>query len=196
MNEYDDSFYSLEARNVRDRTKMEEMGKAKVRAEEERNVYRLMLEQAHERSQRERTDARRDAAGKQEATAQRLRAKKQQVTRLENEKQQNEELLAQAQKERTQAEEEKNVYRQQCQDLMVQCQSLMEQLSAAHGGEPVQVPVIKAPSTPMMSPPGQSDRGGGGGSIFERMKNAAAKGIAAAQAQANGNRMDDSPGSF
>eukprot|EP00900_Chrysochromulina_parva_P008310 jgi/Chrpa1/17480/Chrysochromulina_OHIO_Genome00007564-RA len=196
MNEYDDSFYSLEARNVRDRTKMEEMGKAKARAEEERNVYRLMLEQAHERSQRERTDARRDAAGKQEATAQRLRAKKQQVTRLENERQQNDELLAQAQKERTQAEEEKNVYRQQCQDLMVQCQSLMEQLSAAHGGEPVQVPVIKAPSTPMMSPPGQTDRGGGGGSIFERMKNAAAKGIAAAQAQANGNRMDDSPGSF
>ena len=45
LSAYDDSFYSLEARNVRDRTRMEEMGKAKAKAEEERSVYRLMLEQ-------------------------------------------------------------------------------------------------------------------------------------------------------
>ena len=38
-----------QARNVRDRTRMEEMAKAKTRAEEERDAYRLMLEQAHER---------------------------------------------------------------------------------------------------------------------------------------------------
>ena len=45
IGQYDDSFYALEARNVRDRTRMEEMGKAKTKAEEERSVYRLMLEQ-------------------------------------------------------------------------------------------------------------------------------------------------------
>ena len=48
LSQFDDTFYSLEARNVRDRTKMEEMGKAKNKAEEERSIYRLMLEQCHE----------------------------------------------------------------------------------------------------------------------------------------------------
>ena len=44
----DDKFYSLEARNVRDRTKFEEMSKAKNKAEEERSIYRLMVEQHYE----------------------------------------------------------------------------------------------------------------------------------------------------
>jgi len=189
MSQYDDSFYALEARNVRDRTKMEEMGKAKTRAEEERSVYRLMLEQAHERALRERTELRRDAQSKQEAITARLRTKKQRVAHLEKEKTQHDDELAQAHKEKAQVEEEKNVYRQQCQDLMVQCQSLMEQLSAAHGGEqPMQLPPVRAPSlpasaTPMGSPPSHGN-GGGTGSLFERMRSGVAKGIAAAQAQA------------
>ena len=46
LSQYDDSFYALEARNVRDRTRMEEMGKAKNKAESEKNVFKHMLEQA------------------------------------------------------------------------------------------------------------------------------------------------------
>ncbi len=46
---------------MRDRTRMEEMGKAKNKAEEEKNVYREMLGQAHERWLRERQELFRDA---------------------------------------------------------------------------------------------------------------------------------------
>ena len=48
LSQFDDQFYALEARNVRDRTKFEEMSKAKNKAEEERSIYRLMLEQCYE----------------------------------------------------------------------------------------------------------------------------------------------------
>ena len=64
LSQYDDSFYALEARNVRDRTRMEEMGKAKNKAEGEKNVFKHMLEQAHERWLRERQELFRDALHK------------------------------------------------------------------------------------------------------------------------------------
>ena len=40
---------------------MDEFAKAKDRAQEEKNIYRLMLEQAHERYLRERHEMRKDA---------------------------------------------------------------------------------------------------------------------------------------
>ena len=58
---------------MRDRTRMEEMAKAKNRAEEEKNIYRLMLEQGHERWLKERQELRRDAQLKIEAHAARVR---------------------------------------------------------------------------------------------------------------------------
>ena len=69
ISQYDDSFYALEARNVRDKTRMEEMGKAKSRAEEEKNICRLMLEQAHERWLKERSDLRKRVVELEEALA-------------------------------------------------------------------------------------------------------------------------------
>lgn len=164
-----DSFYSLEARNVRDRTKMEEMGKAKSRAEEERAIYRLMLEQAHERAQKERQELRRDAQAKLEQSTARVRSKKQRVQALEKEL-----------REKAQVEEEKNAYQEQCHALMEQCQSLMEQLSAAHGcSQAVQLPPVRnhPPSPALASPPVH-------GSIFERMRSGVRNGMAAAQSAA------------
>ena len=49
---------------MRDRTRMEEMGKAKNKAEGEKNVFKHMLEQAHERWLRERQELFRDALSK------------------------------------------------------------------------------------------------------------------------------------
>jgi len=164
MSQYDDSFYSLEARNLRDRTKMEEMGKAKGRAEDERAIYRHMLEQAHERALKERQELRRDAQSKLEASSARVKQKKQRVLLLEKEL-----------REKSQVDEEKEAYREQCQALMEQCQSLMEQLSAAHGGgQPVQLPPVRsnAASSATSSP--------GGGGLFGLMR----KGMTAAQSAA------------
>ena len=56
-----------------------------VRAAEERDVYRNMLEQAHERALKERQELRRDAQSKLEASAVRVRARKQRVQQLEKE---------------------------------------------------------------------------------------------------------------
>ena len=216
MSQYDDSFYALEARNVRDRTKMEEFAKAKSRAEEERAVYRHMLEQSHERAMKERQELRRDAQSKLEAGAARLRSKKVRVQQLEKEL-----------REKSQVEEEKNAYREQCQSLMEQCQTLvtrsslstlrhalarlgkprqalagpgraghvlafssvpathslaehisalvwillcvqMQQLSAAHGGQPTELPPARtsASSVPPASPQGLLER------IASRARNA------------------------
>ena len=142
---------------------MEEMGKAKSRAEEERSIYRVMLEQAHERALKERQELRRDAQAKLEQSSARVRAKKQRVQVLEKEL-----------REKAQVEEEKNAYREQCQALMEQCQSLMEQLSAAHGGsQPVHLPPPRS-SPQAMSSPGQ-------GSLFERVRSGVRSGMAAAQ---------------
>jgi len=113
ISQYDDSFYALEARNVRDRTKMEEMAKAKNQAEEEKNVFRLMLEQAHERALKERQELRRDAHSKIEASAARIRVKQQRLVQLEKQL-----------REKAQVEEEVKMYREQCN-------ALMEQLSNA-----------------------------------------------------------------
>ena len=54
---------------MRDRTRMEEMGKAKNKAEGEKNVFKHMLEQAHERWLRERQELFRDALNKVDADA-------------------------------------------------------------------------------------------------------------------------------
>ena len=56
---------------------------AKAKAEEEKNVFRHMLELAHERALRERQELRRDAQSKIEAAAARIRSKKQRVASLE-----------------------------------------------------------------------------------------------------------------
>lgn len=45
ISQYDDSFYALEASKLRDRMRMEEMAKAKAQAEEEKGIFRGMLEQ-------------------------------------------------------------------------------------------------------------------------------------------------------
>ena len=162
---------------------MEEMGKAKARAEEERDIYKHMLEQGHERSLKERQELRRDAQSKLEASAVRMRAKKQRVQQLEKEL-----------RERSQVEEEKNAYREQCQVLMEQCQSLMEQLSAAHGGD-----------RPLQLPPPQSPRGNAGGqvghaptSLLERVRSGVRSGMAAAAAASADRvpaRESETPGS-
>ena len=131
ISQYDDSFYALEARNVRDRTKMEEMGKAKNKAEEEKSVFRLMLEQAHERALKERQELRRDAQSKIEASAARIRVKQQRIVQLEKQL-----------KEKAQVEEEVRMYREQCS-------ALMEQLSAAQQSAP-------SPRAPPQSPRGRS----------------------------------------
>ena len=137
LSQYDDSFYALEARNVRDRTRMEEMHKAKTKAEEERSIYRLMLEQAHERALKERMELRKDAQAKLDASANRNRAKKARIVTLEKELH-----------ERAQVEEEKNAYKEQCAALMEQCSSLMEQLRVAHGGAEVALPAAPAAPKP------------------------------------------------
>ena len=159
---------------------MEEMGKAKARAEEERAIYRLMLEQVHERALKERTDIRRDAQSKLEASAARMHRKKQQLVQVERQRAQLEEELAQAQKDKSQVNEEKNVYRQQCQDLMEQCQSLMAQLSLAHGGnQAVQLPAPRgthagrSPTAPVSPQPSNS--------LLDRMRSGVAKSLSAAQ---------------
>jgi hypothetical protein len=145
---------------------MEEMAKAKHRAEEERDVYRHMLEQVYERSMKERQELRRDAQSKLEASAGRVRTKKQRVLQLEKEL-----------REKGQVEEEKNAYREQCQALMEQCQSLMEQLSAAHGGgdelHPPEARGARGSSTPVTSPSPHS--------LLDRVRSGVRSSIAAAQ---------------
>ena len=192
---YDDSFYSLEARNVRDRTRMEEMAKAKAKAEEEKNVFRLMLEQAHERGLKERMELRRDAQAKIESSAARVRTKKLRIAELEKQ------LTA-----KLQLEEEKNAYREQCSALMEQCSSLMEQLAAAHssggaaasGGVPVDGRTPDRADAPPDAPPSQqrgrppkSPAHAAPTSVFDRVKSGMVgmrrsldQGVAAAQAAA------------
>jgi hypothetical protein len=147
---------------------MEEMAKAKARAEEERDVYRQMLEQAHERALKERQELRRDAQSKLEASAVRVRSKKHRVLQLEKEL-----------REKGQVEEEKNAYREQCQALMEQCQSLMEQLSAAHGGgHAVQLPparASRASASPLASPSAPAH------SLLDRVRSGVRNSITAAQ---------------
>ena len=64
---------------------MEEMAKAKLKAEDEKNIFRHMLEQAHERSLKERHELRRDAQAKIESSSSRIRAKKARIAELEKE---------------------------------------------------------------------------------------------------------------
>ncbi len=188
MSAYDDSFYSLEARNVRDRTRMEEMAKAKLKAEDEKNIFRHMLEQAHERSLKERHELRRDAQAKIESSSSRIRAKKARIAELEKE------LL-----ERRQVEEEKNQYREQCSALMEQCSSLMEQLSAAHAGVGVGGGGIDASALgprvgdgapPPPGPPPREKRSSlrspAASSILDRVKSGVKQGVAVAHAAAKG----------
>jgi len=153
ISQYDDSFYALEARNVRDRTKMEEMTKSKNQAEEEKNIYRLMLEQAHERALKERQELRRDAQSKIEASAARIRVKQQRVVQLEKQL-----------REKAQVEEEVKMYREQCN-------ALMEQLSAsAQQAAP-------SPRAPRPQGGGSSTNSPSGASVFDRMAQRVAKGI-------------------
>jgi len=145
ISQYDDSFYALEARNVRDRTKMEEMTKAKNQAEEEKNVYRLMLEQAHERSLKERQELRRDAHSKIEASAARIRVKQQRIVQLEKQLH-----------EKAQVEEEVKMYREQYN-------ALAEQFSG--GGQ-------QSATSPRPSPRPQSNASSSpanAASVFDRM---------------------------
>jgi len=117
ISRYDDSFYSLEARNVRDRTRMDEMGKAKNNAEQEKNIYKHMLEQAHERWLKERQELRRDCQGKMEASNTRIQQQQHRIT-----------LLEKTLHELSQVQEEVKMYKAQCQDLM-------EKLSARAVGQ-------------------------------------------------------------
>ena len=170
LSQYDDSFHALEAKSVRDRTRMEEMGKAKAKAEEEREIYRSMLETAHERGLRERQELRKDAQNKLEQSSGRNRDKKERIRELEK-----------ALKEHGQVEEEKNAYKEQCMALMEQCSELMHKLQSATG-EDVQLVAMQVP----MAPPAAAGGGGGGseqhsggksGSVWERMKSSVSKGI-------------------
>jgi len=142
--QYDDTLYLLEERNVRGRTRMEEMGKAKAKAEAERSVCRFMLEQVHERGLQERQELRKDAQAKLDASAHRNRTKKRRISLLEKEP-----------REKAQVEEEKNAYKEQCAALMEQCSFLMEQLRAAHGAE-IEMPAPRSASKSNTSPPGGS----------------------------------------
>ena len=136
---------------MRGRTRMEEMGKAKAKAEEERSMYRRMLEQVHERGLQERQELRKDAQAKLVASANRNRAKKSRISLLEKEL-----------REKAQVEEEKNAYKEQCAALMEQCSSLMEQLRVAHGAE-IEMPAPRSASKSITSPPG-------GGSFLDRVR--------------------------
>jgi hypothetical protein len=115
---------------------MEEMEKAKTRAEEERAIYRNMLEQAHERALREKHELRLQAQSKLEASAARNTRRKQRIALLEKEL-----------KEKGQVEEEKNAFKEQYR-------AVMEVLAAQ--GASVQLP----PSSSI----GLIGDGGGGGS--------------------------------
>jgi len=163
ISQYDDSFYALEARNVRDRTKMEEMGKAKNQAEEEKNVYRLMLEQAHERALKERQELRRDAQSKIEASAARIRVKQQRIVQLEKQL-----------REKAQVEEEVKMYKQQCS-------ALMEQLSAMQPGASPR-PNARTQAAVPGSPASVS--------FLDRTRQAVAKGVAQINDIAHGDRND------
>ena len=144
ISQYDDSFYALEARNVRDKTRMEEMGKAKSRAEEEKNICRLMLEQAHERWLKERSDLRKDALQKIQTNAARVREQRMQIAELQ-----------QAHRAQRQLAEEAKMYKEQCTVLM-------EKLSRAGVG---------GGTTPAASPGGvPSPRARPGGAVAAPLK--------------------------
>tara|TARA_B110001452_G_scaffold225923_1_gene200099 strand:- start:312 stop:2963 length:2652 start_codon:yes stop_codon:yes gene_type:complete len=166
LSQYDDSFYSLEARNVRDRTRMEEMGKAKNKAEEEKNVYKHMLEQAHERWLRERQELFRDALNKVENNAARVREQQTRIAQLEKQ------LRNQAQ-----LEEEVKMYKEQAR-------ALTEQLTATAGSPRGSRPTTPRATTPRAvaqpDAPSPAPTADYGGSLMSRMSkhasNLAAKG--------------------
>ena len=140
ISQYDDSFYALEARNVRDRTKMEEMAKAKNQAEEEKNVYRLMLEQAHGRALKERQELRRDAQSKIEASAARIRMKQQRIVQLEK-----------TLREKADLEEEVKMYREQNAELMMQLSATQQSTTASPRGRAHGIPAAAGSPANLLS---------------------------------------------
>ena len=115
---------------MRDRTRMEEMGKAKNKAEGEKNVFKHMLEQAHERWLRERQELFRDALNKVENNAARVREQQKRIAQLEK-------LL----RNQAQLEEEVKMYTEQAR-------ALTEQLTATASS-----PRASQPSTPRATTP-------------------------------------------
>ncbi|KAL1496526.1 hypothetical protein AB1Y20_016479 [Prymnesium parvum] len=152
ISDYDDNFYALEARNVRDRTKMEEMAKAKQQAEEEKNIYRQMLEQAHERALKERQELRREAHGKIEASAARIRVKQQRIVQLEKQLREKEQDL-----------EEVKMYKEQFMQLTEQMSASAPHVTISPRARPQHsAPVNHSPAV---------------GSMFDRVAQKVAKGI-------------------
>eukprot|EP00962_Isochrysis_galbana_P013026 scaffold3721_cov134-Isochrysis_galbana.AAC.22 len=126
---------------------MEEMAKAKNHAEEERSIYRLMLEQAHERWLKERHELRKDAQERLERGAAQLQEERARIVELE-------------QRVRTLAQEaeENKMFKEQCSVYIER----LSTLGSAGGGPP--------PPTP--SPPAKPTRStvSPGSSVLERMK--------------------------
>mmetsp|Transcript_3156 Transcript_3156/g.9612 ORF Transcript_3156/g.9612 Transcript_3156/m.9612 type:complete len:1277 (+) Transcript_3156:392-4222(+) len=166
VSQYDDSFHTLEARNVRDRTMMDEFAKAKDRAQEEKNIYRLMLEQAHERYLRERHEMRKDAQERIEESTLLIKQQRARISDIEQR------LHAQ-----TQIAEEVKMYKEQCIVLM-------EKLSARHmsagGASPATPP---AQPSPARSVPPSAPSPRGGSMLFERVKSIATAGARSASGE-------------
>jgi len=102
-----------------------------------------MLEQAHERSFRERQELKRDAHGKIEASAARIRVKQQRIVQLEKQL-----------RDKVQVEEEVKMYRDQCN-------ALMEQLSSTQTSAPS--PQGRSQNSPAVSSPAAA------GSVMDRL---------------------------
>ena len=146
--------------------RMDEFAKAKDRAQEEKNIYRLMLEQAHERYLRERHEMRKDAQERIEESTLLIKQQRARISDIEQR------LHAQ-----TQIAEEVKMYKEQCIVLM-------EKLSARHmsagGASPATPP---AQPSPARSVPPSAPSPRGGSMLFERVKSIATAGARSASGE-------------
>ena len=117
LSQYEDSFLKLETRNVQDHLRMQAMGEAKNKAEEEKSTYRAMLETAHERWLKERQRMIGDAVA---ATENFRHVNSEQQKVIITQKRRLEEVTARA--------EEADMYKEKAHELM--------ELIAGMGGAP------------------------------------------------------------
>jgi len=141
LSAYDDDFYKLEARNMRDKVKMEELARAKAKADEERGMYKTMLQASHERGLRERQELRRDALQKLEAMSKEVSEYKEEIHRCKQKLFEQEQAL----KARLRLEEEMTMYKNMLLEERMARVELEQKMEASGVGLP---PPSAAGNTP------------------------------------------------
>ena len=162
LSQYEDSFLKLETRNVQDHLRMQAMGEAKNKAEEEKSTYRAMLETAHERWLKERQRMIGDAVA---ATENFRHVNSEQQKVIITQKRRLEEVTARA--------EEADMYKEKAHELM--------ELIAGMGGAPPGGAPPPPPPPPLpgrATPKRAKEEGGapssGGGSVLGNLMAGAA----------------------